>query len=412
MVGGCCVGAGTMLYVLAIVLHPVTQELGISRKSFSTGILVSSVAMALASPLLGSALDRWGIRRVLLPAIACSALAAAALSTLTASMLHIVGLFAVWGALATSISPVPFARAVSERFEAKRGLALGVAICGAGLGTILVPPAVAALVQSQGWRTTFVIYGVAIVVLALLPTALVIRGHKAPEAADRNAAANGAAPVGISLSEAVRTRRFWTLVAASLLGIVAINGSVTHLTALLIDRGVPMAQATVAVSVIGAGQIIGRLLCGWMLDRVQGPRVAVIFFGLPAIGVMLLAGGGALPIPLIAAFLLGLGVGGEVDMLAYFTGRYFGMKAFGRIYGLLFALFTIGAGLGPFLSGAAFEIQKSYDQIFLAYQLILLACCGLVWSLGPYRYAAHSGTGGHAAEEDDPETAVPGARRA
>lgn len=380
------IGAGTMLYVLAVFLQPVTQDLGISRKTFSTGILVASIAMALACPPLGLALDRWGQRKVLLPLIAASALAAAALSSLTASVPHILGLFALWGVLAAGVSPVPFARALSERFHSKRGLALGIAICGAGFGTVSVPPIMAALIQSQGWRNGFLIYGAAIAVLALIPVALVMRGEEMRDATQRPEGRSDLE--GLSLSQALKTRRFWILLAASLLGIIAINGCVSHMTALLIDRGLPIAKATVALSLVGVGAIVGRLMCGWMLDRIQSSRVAILFYAFPALGVTLLASGGAVPTPFIAALLLGLGVGGEVDMLAYFTGRYFGMRAFGRIYGLLFALFSVGGGMGPFLSGVAYEIYKSYSQVFVVYQIALLAAAALVWCLGAYRYAA------------------------
>ncbi len=399
------IGAGTMLYVLAVFLQPVTQDLGISRKTFSTGILVASIAMALACPLLGSALDRWGQRKVLLPLIAASALAAAALSTLTASVPHILGLFALWGVLAAGISPVPFARALSERFHTQRGLALGIAICGAGFGTVSVPPIMAALIQSQGWRNGFLIYGAAIAVLALIPVALVMRGEALPDAKLRADGRREPALEGLSLSQALRTRRFWILLAASLLGIVAINGCVSHMTALLIDRGLPMAKATVALSLVGVGAIVGRLMCGWMLDRIQSSRVAILFYAFPALGVTLLASGGAVPTPFIAAFLLGLGVGGEVDMLAYFTGRYFGMRAFGRIYGLLFALFSVGGGMGPFLSGVAYETYKSYSQVFVAYQIALVGAAALVWCLGAYRYAA-GGSHEQRATQGDKETAA------
>ncbi len=77
-----------------------------------------------------------------------------------------------------------------------------------------------------------------------------------------------------------------------------------------------------------------------------------------------------------------------MDILAYFTGRYFGMQAFREDLRSAVRLVLGGRGLGPFLSGVAFEIQKTYDHVFLIYEVALLVACALIWSLGAYRYPA------------------------
>lgn len=373
-----------MSYTLGVFLRPVTQDLGISRGRFSTGIFLASLTMAVTCPLLGLALDRWGNRKVLLPMVLGCALMTAALSLLQPVDAMIFAIFALWGVTAAGLSAVPFARAISVRFDSRRGIALGVAISGAGFGVAVVPSLAAAIIQGAGWRLAFVAYAIAVAVIAFLPIALLMSDPPRPAPAGK-IAADTALP-GLSVAETIRTRRFWALLSAFLFGIVAILGTVSHMTALLVDRGLPLTRATLAVSVVGAAAICGRLLCGWMLDQFAPARVAILFFLIPAVGVALIASGAGGPVPFIAAALLGLGVGGEVDMLAYFAGGYFGMKAFGRIYGLMFAVFTVGSGVGPFLSGMSFDILKSYDPAFIAYQLLLIGACALVYRLGPYTF--------------------------
>jgi MFS family permease len=143
------------------------------------------------------------------------------------------------------------------------------------------------------------------------------------------------------------TENFWLLSVAFFLGVLAINGTIVHIVALLTDRGVPLQVATGALSVAGTAIIVGRIICGWCLDRFWGPYVAVCFFVLPMLGIALLGSGWGFPVPLVGAALCGAGIGAEIDLMAFFISRYFGLKAYGRIYGLMFMLFNIGTGMGP-----------------------------------------------------------------
>jgi MFS family permease len=159
-----------------------------------------------------------------------------------------------------------------------------------------------------------------------------------------------------------------------------------HIVALLTDRGAPLQVATGALSVAGIAIIVGRIICGWCLDRFWGPYVAVCFFVLPMLGIALLGSGWGFPVPLVSAALCGAGIGAEIDLMAFFISRYFGLKAYGRIYGLMFMLFNVGTGLGPALSGRAFDRFHSYSQIFTVYEVALALTCVLLVGLGQYAY--------------------------
>ena len=145
---------------------------------------------------------------------------------------------------------------------------------------------------------------------------------------------------GLEAGEAVRSPDFWKLAVVFLCIPIVVNGTVVHLVPLLTDRGIPANQAVAVFSGIGASLISGRLLCGFLLDRFFGPHVAIAFVILAATGVIALLGSANVSPTTIGAVLVGLGMGAEVDLIAYLQSRYFGLRAFGQIYGYLFAVFT------------------------------------------------------------------------
>jgi MFS family permease len=181
---------------------------------------------------------------------------------------------------------------------------------------------------------------------------------------------------------------FWALGIAFFLDVIAINGTLTHIVALLTDRGVALQAAVAALSGTGIALILGRILSGWCLDRLWGPYVAVAFFILPMIGIAILATGAAGLAPVIGAVTLGLGIGAEVDLMAFFASRYFGMRNYAKIYGTMFGIFAFGVGIGPALSGASFDVFRSYTPIFIVYEIMLVISCAIFLRLGPYPYPA------------------------
>ena len=142
------------------------------------------------------------------------------------------------------------------------------------------------------------------------------------------------------------------------------------------------------MSAAGIALILGRIFSGWCLDRFWGPFVAVVFFLLPMIGIALLMSGVGGTVPLAGAVLCGLGVGADVDLMAFFVSRYFGMKEYAKLYGVMLALFSLANGVGPALSGLSFDYFHGYTQIFIVYEILLLIACAQFLSLGPYPYPA------------------------
>jgi MFS family permease len=402
---GLLVGAGAInVFAFGVFLKPITEDLGLGRGLFSSAITLSSLMNALACPLLGWMIDRWGARRVMIPGILLCALATASYGLLQSSPLRIYVIFAVVGFVFGCQTPIAYATVTAQWFDKKRGLALGLAMAGVGLGVALIPQIAAALIANFGWRTAFLGLAACVLGFAFIPVALFIReppGFVGSVERQKNAALRNAVP-GVEGREAFRSRQFYALTAAFFLAIVAINGTVTHVVALLTDRGIPLQVATGALSASGLAIIFGRILSGWCLDRFWGPYVAAGFFVLPMIGIGLLDSGAAGMVPVIGAALCGLGIGAEVDLMAFFVSRYFGLRDYAKIYGTMFAVFSFGVGVGPGISGQVFDRFHSYDPVCMFYEVLLAITCLLFLRLGPYPYPPRQDIPTIAGEQQQP----------
>ena len=288
-------------------------------------------------------------------------------------------------------TPIPYAAVVAQWFDRQRGLALGIATAGVGLGVVVLPPFLALLINDFGWRNAYFGLGLAVLLLAWLPVALFVRE---PPALSRVAARHADRNLTDSLPGTEALAGF------SAMGVLGADDCVlpwrhgdqwhAHPRHSAADRPRnfacsrrPSCSRSRAIAIIG-----GRILAGWCLDRFWGPYVAICFFAIPMLGIALLGSGATGIVPLIGAVLCGAGIGAEIDLMAFFLSRYFGLKAYGKIYGVMFAVFNIGTGLGPALSGLSFDRFHSYGPIFIVYEVALAITCVLFLRLGPYPYPA------------------------
>jgi MFS family permease len=393
---GLIVGAGPInVFAFGVFLKPITAELGVGRGLFSSALSLHALIGALSCPFFGWLLDRWGARRVMIPGVLVFALAVAAYALLRASPFAVTyAIFAFAGLVSPAASPIPYAAVTAQWFDRQRGLALGIGMAGVGLGVALMPQLAAVLIAHFGWRRAYIGLALAVLLLAFVPVALFVREPPGFAGAVRRRREAAAALPGIAFVEAFGSRRFWALGIAFFFDVIAINGTLTHVVALLTDRGISLAAATAALSASGLALLLGRILSGWCLDRFRGPYVAAGFFVMPMIGIALLLGGAGGPIPVVGAVALGLGIGAEIDLMAFFVSRYFGLRDYARIYGLMFGLFGLGTGLGPMLSGISFDRFHSYAPILLVYEAMLLITCAIFLRLGPYPYPARSENSG------------------
>ncbi|MFT4066991.1 MFS transporter [Paraburkholderia sp.] len=393
---GLIVGNVTILqFSASVLMKPIMAELGWNRGLVSAAVMLGSIFAAVATPVAGKLMDRHGVKRIALAAITLFALAIAAMSLAPASPVVFLAMFSLVGLFSAGQAPLPYAKAIAAAFDRRRGLAMGVAMTGVGLGAALVPRLTQLYLDRFGWRGAYVAVGLTVFAIAFSAVALFIGdGGGARRTAGTAAAARAARLPGMDAREAVRNPQFWRLAVVFLCIPLVANGVIVHLVPLLTDRGIPADRAVALFSGIGASLIVGRLLCGFLLDRFFGPYVAVAFVVLPAIGVLTLLASRDPTFTAFGAVLVGLGMGAEVDLIAYLQSRYFGLRAFGQIYGYLFAVFTVGSGLGPFVMGAAYDAVGAYRPALMAFVAVLGCAAWLLLRLPrryPYPVIAHRG---------------------
>ncbi len=383
-----CSAGPINIWTFSVFLRPVADSLHIGRSVLAGALVVSGIISALCYPIVGTLLDRYGARRVILIGIVVFAAATALQGLMTASALVIYAIFVVRGFGSSGASPPAYAYIVSRWFDERRGLALGIALAGVGLGTAVVPPIAAFLVGTLGWRWAYAGIGVVILILAGVPVSLLVREPDADERAAMPHLAAATLP-GLTLREALtRSWRFWALALAFFLGIIVLNGTLTQIVAMLMDRGISLQAATSVLAASGIAAVFGRMVSGWCADRFHGPYVAVAFFILLAIGTLLFGSGLPEPAPLAGALLCGVANGAEVDLMSFFVSRYFGLKAFGRIMGTMFGIFGASTGIGPFISTKSFDLYHSYAPAFHFFEAITLVAIVIFALLGPYPFPA------------------------
>ena len=389
---GLIVGAGPInVFAFGVFLKPITAEFGVGRGLFSSALTLHATVAALMCPIYGWMIDRWGVRRVMLPSLVLYVIGIALYTQLRADPFVVTYLiFAFAGLTGTVGGPIPYSTVISQWFDRQRGLALGIGMAGVGLGVALVPQLAAILILHFGWRMAYLGIAAAVVIFAFIPVALFVREPPGFDIAPKRGESRGAALniPGAGVGEALRSWLFWGLGIAFFFDVIAINGTLTHIVALLTDRGIGLEAATAALSGTGVALFCGRVLSGWFLDRFWGPYVAIGFFVTPMIGLALLMSHAVGAAPFVGALCLGLGIGAEIDLMAFFASRYFGLRNYAKIYGTMFGLFGFGVGLGPALSGASFDRFHSYVPIFGVYEILLFITCIIFFCLGPYPYPA------------------------
>lgn len=390
---GMFMGYGAIFnFTFGVFSASVSQEFNWSRSAISLAYALSLVMYAVTSPVIGRLADRVGARKVIVSSVFAFALCLISLYFLTAHVWHFVAVCMVMGLVGGGTAIVPYFGVIAHWFDKRRGLALGLAMVGVGLSNFTMPSVAQALISSVGWREAYRDIGLA-VMLVIIPVGLFLKERPQmmgllPDgetvAPVKREGSSGAVP-GVSGREALRDGIFWLLFAAVFLVAVSVIGCLIHLVPMLRDRGMSAQAAAFATSLFGGAVIPGRVGSGYLLDRYFASHVAVTFFCGAAVGILLLWSGATGGLAYGAAFLVGMGMGAEGEIMAYLVSRYFGLRAFGEIFGYAMISFTLGGIVGPLLMGIGFDKTGSYHLVLGLFLVATLAGAGLMTRLGPYR---------------------------
>jgi len=375
---GAVVGSATgvsalLMYTNGLFVAGLAHDYGLTRVQFGFGVLLVTMALAFANPVVGWLVDRLGAKW----------LSVAGLLLLSAGIrdagfiIHSIGsyyLLQVLVALVGAASgPIAYSKIVNETFVRHRGIALGLTMTGIGLTAAAIPPVLAGIIADDGWRAGFHHLAFVPLVGALLTALLLPARHGVGVKPDAAGLQDSTGDVAFH-----RTPVFWMLACTFAVMSLSFMGLVPHFVPMLGDAGLDPRTAGKLAGEIGLAVIASRMLVGFALDRFFAPRIAMVICLVAAAGnlVFLLHGIGSASITAIA---MGLALGAELDLMGFLIARYFGLAQFGKIYGWLYFAFIFASGLGPLWVGAVRDATGSYSLALVGSCVgLLLSCFGFV----------------------------------
>lgn len=383
VIGVACGASPLPFNTIGFVLAPIHQETGWTFAEISAAITVYGIVAALLAPVFGSLADRHGVRPVALWSTFAFALAFAGVGLGSVSLAMFYVMWFLVGLVGIGSTPVTWSRAVNMWFFRNRGLALGILLLGTSVAALTVPRLAVAAIARFGWHGMYVALALLPLLIAL-PIAFAWFREPRPEQAPGEAGGDGVLP-GVTLRAAVRDRRFWTIWASVFCVALAYGGAHIHMPEIVKQHGFTAAEGAGIMGMIGIALMAGRLITGWLFDRVWAPFVTLPILLVPAFACWWLVGSGTDRTTIYAAaFMLGFAAGAESDVIAYLASRYFGLAHYGKIYGMLYMPFGVASAISPVLYGRVRDTTGVYDGMLEAAIGLFAIGAVLLLTLGRY----------------------------
>jgi MFS transporter, OFA family, oxalate/formate antiporter len=382
--GVACGAAQIPLNSLGAIVPAIQAEFGWGRGDIQWAFLYFTLAGALTFPLGGILMDRYGARPVALVATLLFGISWATIAFTPHNLFSFYLLWALMGVVSAGSTPVSWTRSVNGWFEERRGLALAITLTVSAIFGVVVLVALNPIIQNYGWRMVFIITALLPLFLAL-PIALLWFHEPPAEIAQQTGSGRGKDVPGLTIKQAFANYRLWVLLLAIVFVSLSAIGIIANVRALLKDDGYSAETAGYVAATIALSVALGRMVTGWLIDKFWAPAVVFPMLLMPALACVIFALD-SIPIPLafIAAALIGLAAGAESDVMAYLTVRYFGMRHYGVLFGLKFAVFAIAAGFAPGLFGSVYDHFNSYDHALYGAAILFIIAAFLMLTLGKY----------------------------
>jgi predicted MFS family arabinose efflux permease len=372
-------------YSIGIFAPSLARQFHWALASIFGGLGFVTLALLCGTPVVGYLVDRYDARKVAVFSLCGLGVSFASLALSTGSIAQYYASWCVIAIAGVGATPISFTRPIASAFVRRRGLALGIAMTGVGLFTLLVKPLGGWLVATSGWRTAIVVVGLLPIVVAPAVLWGIPGGRATTPGHETSTAAPPAAAAGLTVAAALRSRAFWLMGIACLPTGFAGAAPIPHMESILRSAALEPRDIIALTAMIGLASLPGRLLGGWLLDRLPAPLIGAGVMGLAAAGCWLLSHRAMNFDEALAAIIcLGGAAGVEVNLLPYLVARYMGIRSYGVVYGILYGILAIGAGAGPGLLGYAYDRIGSYTQVMAACAVLLLVAAGMLLGLGGY----------------------------
>ena len=384
-----CMLAGSGLRsVFGVYIKPMEAEFGWTRGALSGAAAVSLLLLGAVGPFVGRLADRWGPRNVI--AISLFVLALGAIgSSFIQKLWHVYVMTGVFMALgAGGVALTTGSTVVARWFEARRGLAIGIAAGGMSAGQLIVIPLATALTVWFGWRTSFLWLGIGLLVL-VLPVCLGLIRNNPEDRGARPYGATGPAPTRaeaeatrvagrVGVSEAAQTLPFWLLMGTFFVCGYTSNGMVlTHFMPHALEHNFTAFQASSALGVMGAMNIMGTLASGWICDRFGRRGPLATYYFVRGVSLLFLLYVWNVPSLHLWAALFGLNYISTVPPTTTLTANIYGPYSVGELSGWIFFAHQVGSALGAALAGWVFELTGTYSSAFVSAAVLAFVAAGL-----------------------------------
>ena len=383
------IAVGFFFYSYGVFYKALAAELGGSRFGVGMGLSLSNLVGALAAPFLGRAVDRYPIRRLMVIGAILVSTGFLLLSRIDSRWQFYLILGTLLALGMGCMGGLSTSKLVANWFEARRGMAFGVATMGISLSGMIMPPIAVWLIRELGWRDSFVVYGVLTLALVIpiaatfvvdRPEELGLRpdGERPSETASENDFANDR---HWRTGELLRARNFWAVAVSFALVFSALSAILTHMVPFTTDKGFPAESAAYILSAAAGAGAIGKLAFGWLVDRVDA-RIAVwCSFGTQLSGLLLVMNAGSYTGLMLAAAVFGFGMGGAVPLHGTIVGKAFGRRSFGKVMGLLRPVMIPIAALGVPFAGWIYDRTGSYQVAFRVFVGVFLVASAAIATL-------------------------------
>ena len=375
---------GIHYYLFGTMIHPFQEAYGWSRAEISLGLAIISYLSPVTSLAAGAAVDRFGARPTALTGAVLFGLGFMLLGSAGPALWTWYATCTLFALLSFGVSTVVWTSMVVKRFERQRGLALAMSLMGGAVMVTVTPMLVVFLVGQVGVRGVFFTVALFGAVLMLVPTYLFVREPASAVPVDPiRSGGQQAGTTGHSLREAFGSRQYWQLAAGLALVSCCMGTFMAHIQPMLIDTGLSPAVAASVALFIGPSMIVGRLTTGILFDHFDPRAVTGCAFLLPVVAAALVMNlDGGYVISATAGVFIGLGMGAEIDVVAYLTSRYFGLRRYGMLFGILLSIYSIGVGTGSVVAGASFDFLGSYNPALVVLGVGSLVAALLAATLG------------------------------
>jgi MFS family permease len=377
----------SMLYAFGTLVIPLQKAFQWERGELQAAISFLFAGAVIGSQLVGWLNLRFGMRRITYISLVSLSAMFALMTMMGPSIVSFYVFLVLLPIASLGTMQVTWTHLVMLWFEHNRGLALALMLSGTGIAAALIPSTVTWAVQRWNWQAAFVVLA-ALPIVLVLPLAL--RWMKVPTPRT-DVRAHSAIPAtrsatGIAFRIALRSPKFWCLNVALSLVVASIVTMVTSTVPLLQDKGLSAAAASTIFGSFGLSLIAGRVLVGYLVDRLWAPGVAAAALAMPALGCILLTMADASDKTMLfaAVFLVGIGAGAEFDVAAFLVARFFGIRDYGRLFGVHLGLITVASALAPLLAGALYKATDSYATTVMLCAAAFLVGALMLLPLGRY----------------------------